>query len=357
MTGIKILGQGIVDDRDSAFPKAIQMPDGEILCSFCAGGGAEAKGGTELARSKDFGKTWIPGGIILPATESTSNHLKLSLSHDNKTIYAYGGLFHSNSKQKFGEKQCEPVFCTSVDRGYTWSKPHIIENPYNCPLEISYGIVPLESGRLLAPAALLPAPERLGEKVIVFISDDSGQHWDKHSIVFESKDKNEGYFEHKFVELGDGRIMAVCWTVTLGSVKDKENSFSLSFDHGSTWSEPKSTGIMGQTMSPLYLGEDRLIVFYNKRYGEQGIMMALVTFNENEWFIHHEEFLYDAQKERECPENLDSGVTEFDNFAFGFPTAVQLNDGSVLVTYWRKDNGKCCVCWSRLRVDWNKNNN
>lgn len=349
---IDILEKGFIDKRDSAFPQAIQMPDGEILCSFSVGGGPEVTGCSELSRSKDLGKTWTPGGVILPQTDNprTANHLKLSLANDKKNIYAYGGQLYFNADQKFGQRPCEPIFCISKDQGNSWSKPNIIANPYNCPLEISYGIVPLKSGRLLAPVATLPAPERLGEKVITFISDDDGKHWDKQSIVFESDDTSEGYFEHKFVQFDSGVIMATAWTVTLGDVVDKENSFALSFDDGLTWSSPKSTGIMGQTMTPISLGDNRLLVLYNRRYGKQGIVMALVTFTENEWQVHHEELLYDAQKERVRPQNKE-GIKEFDDFAFGFPTAIQLDDASFLVTYWRKEGDTHCICWARLKVE------
>ena len=34
MPNIDILGSGRIDNRDSAFPQAVQLPDGDILCSF-----------------------------------------------------------------------------------------------------------------------------------------------------------------------------------------------------------------------------------------------------------------------------------------------------------------------------------
>ena len=41
---------------------------------------------------------------------------------------------------------------------------------------VSHGALPLPSGRLLAPAVLLP-PGRLGERNIASISDDGGETW------------------------------------------------------------------------------------------------------------------------------------------------------------------------------------
>ena len=93
MPSITIIGSGRIDERDSAFPQAVELPDGEVLCSFCVGGGAEVTGGTECARSSDGGQTWQPGGVIMPPKPDVglANFLKLSLSPDGGTIYAYGG--------------------------------------------------------------------------------------------------------------------------------------------------------------------------------------------------------------------------------------------------------------------------
>ena len=58
MPSIEILGTGRIDDRESAFPQAVQLPNGDILCSFCWGEGPMARGGSDWARSTDGGETW-----------------------------------------------------------------------------------------------------------------------------------------------------------------------------------------------------------------------------------------------------------------------------------------------------------
>ena len=62
MPSIEILGTGRIDDRESAFPQAVQLPNGDILCSFCWGEGPMARGGSDWARSTDGGETWSLGG-------------------------------------------------------------------------------------------------------------------------------------------------------------------------------------------------------------------------------------------------------------------------------------------------------
>ena len=38
MPAINIIGTGRMDARDSAFPQTVQLPDGDLLCSFNVGG-------------------------------------------------------------------------------------------------------------------------------------------------------------------------------------------------------------------------------------------------------------------------------------------------------------------------------
>mgnify|MGYP001417387116 CR=1 FL=1 len=49
MPVIEILGSGRIDDRDSAFPSTVQLPNGDILCSFSVGDGPNVGGGTDIA--------------------------------------------------------------------------------------------------------------------------------------------------------------------------------------------------------------------------------------------------------------------------------------------------------------------
>ena len=353
MAAIEILGTGRIDERESAFPQSVQLPNGEILCSFGVGGGAFVHGGTDWARSKDHGQTWKIEGTILPPTVDppTANFLKLSLSHDGKTVFAYGTRFWGPIDDKFGERRGETVCCRSVDGGHSWSQPQSIPMP-DCPLEVSHSICCLPSGRLLAPAALLADKQRLGEEVFVVVSDDDGNSWPHQRTVFKDPAGQLGFWEQKLTRLPSGSILATAWSVTLGDYKDQTDCFAISDDDGWTWSPHQSTGIRGQTLSTLPLGSDRLLVLYNRRYGEQGIVMALVTFTRTEWTVHHEELLYDAGSYRGDPGRETTGVDELASFQFGFPTAIRLDDGTILATHWCSESGRCGIRWTRLAVGW-----
>lgn len=350
---ISILASGRLDERESAFPEAVQLPNGDILCSYSVGGGQFVHGGTDWSRSTDGGLTWRVEGQLLPPTSEppTANFLKLSLSPDGKTIYAYGTRYHGSIDEKFGERRGEAIFCTSTDDGKSWSPVRSIPMP-DVPLEISHSIRPLASGRLLAPTGLLTRKDRLGDEVLVAVSDDGGRTWPAHRTVFKDPAGKLGFWEQKFAEYAPGCVMAVCWTVTLGDYRDECDSFCISKDDGWTWGQRRSTGIRGQTMSIRPLGGDRLLVLYNRRYGDQGIVMCLVTFTETAWKVHYEGLMYDARAHRDGPASGNTGVDELASFQFGFPTALALTDGTHLVTNWCVEQGVCGIRWTKLRVEW-----
>ena len=354
MPKTEILGSGRIDERESAFPQAVQLPDGDLLCSFSVGGGAFVDGGTDWARSTDGGRTWTLEGTILPPDpdKGKANFLKLSLSGDGNTVYAYGALCDDDISKPFGQRATRAILCRSEDGGRSWSEPSPIPMLRNAPLEISHGVLPLNSGRLLAPAATLPAADRLGEEVYVSVSDDDGRTWPEHRVVLKDSEAKFGFFEQKLAEIEPGRVMATAWTVTLGDYVDQPNSFAISNDNGDTWGHWRSTGIMGQTMTPIPLGSDRLLVLYNRRYGQQAVLMCLVTFTDETWIVHDERVMYDARAHHERAVDVESGIDELGGFEFGFPTAHKLQDGTFLATHWSVENQKCGIRWTRLRVDW-----
>lgn len=353
MPAIHILATGRLDERDSAFPQAVQLPNGDVLCSFSVGGGPFVHGGTDWARSQDGGYTWrIEGQLLPPTTDPASaNFLKLSRSADGHRIYAYGSRFVGPIDNDFGQRPGEAVFCTSTDNGHSWSDPQRIPMPHY-PLEISHAICPLASGRILAPAGLLISKDRLGEEVVVAVSDDDGVSWRTHRTVFKDPSGKLGFWEQKLAAFTPNRLIAVAWTVTLGDYQDLPNHFTISQDGGWTWGPIRSTGIRGQTMTPLSLGEDRLLVLYNRRYGEQGIVAALVNFTPDGWAVHHEQLFYDAKSSRKEPSGDTSGVDELASFQFGFPTAIRLHDDSFLATHWCVDKGICGIQWTKFEIDW-----
>lgn len=350
MPTITLIDGGTIDDHDSAFPQAAELSDGSLICTYSDAGGQFATGGTGVSRSSD-GRTWHDAGTLLAAgvDPPTSNYLKVSRDLEHDVLYAYGARSTSHADDRFGERTSDAIVCTSRDSGTTWSAPTVVPMP-TALLEISHGILPLRSGRLLAPAATIE-PGRLGERVVVALSDDGGTTWPTTAVAMVDPDGRHGYLEQKLTELADGRVLATAWTVTLDEVADVPNSFSISDDGGLTWTVPRPMGIRGQTLSARHLGGDRFLLLYNRRYGDQGVVAAAARLDGDEWTVEVEALVHDARQRRDARVR-DGGVDEMLDFQFGFPTSVARHDGTILVTYWSVEDGRCGVRWALLQVDW-----
>ena len=196
-----------------------------MVCSYSNAGGQYSTGGTDWARFDDDTTTWTIEGTLLAATADppTSNFLKLSRSTAGDVVYAYGARSRQVDDTRFGDRLSEAIVCTVDDGARSWSDPAVVPMP-TAALEISHGILALPTGRLLAPAATIEHG-RLGEHVLVAISDDGGATWPRTALAFDDPDDMLGYLEQKLTLLGDGRVLATAWTVTLDGLVDQPNSY------------------------------------------------------------------------------------------------------------------------------------
>ncbi len=340
MKNIDIITEGFIHHQDSAFPTLVTLDNGDLICGFNVGGGPEATGGSEWARSTDNGISWQCEGVILSRQENPvrANAMRLSKLNDGRVI-AYGQRnYLEGEKVVFGALQNDSVFCVADAECRSWSKPTIIPLQAKVPVEVSNPIVVLHDGRLLAPAGLLPAKERLGEKVVVRESSDNGESWPNEYTVFVDQDGKKGFFEFKIIETTPGKLIAFAWTVELGSYKDFNNHYVVSNDGGKGWSIPKETSINGQTLTPYWLGGDEYLLIYNYRQSPQGIRIAGAKITNNECCVMWDEYIWQptSSKFSNAHKSVDNGIDNFDNFKFGLPSISRLRDGSFIAVFW------CC---------------
>jgi hypothetical protein len=350
MPKIEIIDAGHVDRSDSAFPTTVLLDNGDILCGFSVGGGAHVDGGTFCARSSDGGCTWSDKTPILEATDNpcTINHLRLSRERDG-AILAYG---QRDQRTSDGEQQrlehCEAIVCTSQDGGHTWSPAAAVPLPIPGPYEISNPIVVTEDGRWLAPTAS-HHNGRYGEQVILLESADRGATWSNTYTVFEHPQHEVGYLEQKVSTCGGDRLIATAWCQDYKKDTDLFNAYAFSTDGGRTWNGPHDTGIQGQTMTPVWLGDDRFLVIYNHRFGHQCVQMLLVRANSDHWDVEFEGMMYDGQSTLELTDDVSS-QEQIRLIKFGYPTALRLNDSTFLATHWCEEDGVCGIRWTLLHV-------
>jgi hypothetical protein len=352
MPTIDILDTGRIDEGDSAFPTLVRLDNGDIVCGFSRGGGAHANGGTHCARSSDGGLTWSYQGVVLDRTEDPvkSNSLRFSRTAGG-TILAYGQRDQRESAPGAGGARiCEPVLCRSTDGGRTWSEPEVIPFQIPGPYEISTPIVVTDDGRWLAPTATL-YEGRYGELVVAHESSDQGASWPNMHTVFKDPGAGIGYLEQKLIETEPGKVLAIAWVQDFKNDTDLKNEFSISTDGGRNWEGPYPTNIQGQTMTPIWLGDDRYLVLYNKRFGDQSVQMCLVRISGSRWTTEFEGTMFDGRARLELTDEISS-QEQIGLIQFGYPMGLRLEDDVVLAVHWCEEDGVCGIRWTRLAVKW-----
>jgi len=352
MSHIEVLDSGYVDRADAAFATLVRLDKGEIVCGFSRGGGPYATGDTHCARSVDGGRTWAYQGVILARETDPlrTNHLRLSRTNAG-VILAYGQRDQRRQTEDgLVTVRSEPVVCRSADGGRTWSAAEVIPFQIEGPYEISNPIVVTADGRWLAPAATLH-DGRYGEYVVVHESSDEGASWPHMYTVFQDPGTGIGYLEQKLTECRPGELIACAWVQDFVGDRDLKNAYSFSTDGGRSWEGPYPTGIQGQTMTPIWLGEDRFMVLYNKRFGDQSVQMCLVRASGPSWAVEFEDMLYDGRARLELTDEISS-QEQIRLIQFGYPMGVRLDDDTVLAVHWCADEGEYSIRWTRLQVHW-----
>ena len=150
-------------------------------------------------------------------------------------------------------------------------------------------------------------------------------------------------WENKLISLSGNRMLNVAWTVEHAK---QDLPVSLSEQNGGrSWSDPRSTGLIGQTTTPLHLGDDRLLCVY-RRKDKLGLWAVLAHIDEtaggawvtdSQWPIWGTKTLGDEHTEQGFkPEGMGE---VFKVLSFGLPTLVQLDAATVLMAFWCEEEG------------------
>ena len=103
-------------------------------------------------------------------------------------------------------------------------------------------------------------------------------------------------------------------------------------------------------MTPIWLGGDRLLVVYRRRYGRRGVAMCLVRFTDTEWNVEFEDMLWDPHSAHERDADKRTAMDEMHAIQCGLPSALRLDENTLLAIHWCKDDDEFGVRWTRLRV-------
>lgn len=338
---IIIIGTRVISLRPHHYhgwPTLARRKDGELLL-VCSGGRESHVcpfGQVELMRSKDGGQTWTfprvlldspiddrDAGILetakgaLLATTFTSNaydeyylkkgsHKNWPEKRRNQWLAAHNRVPAAARKKELGNWMIR-----STDGGVTWSPRY--DSLVNSP----HGPVNLKDGRIIYPGKNL-----WHEKTWIGVceSKNDGQSWKRLAQIPTRKgDDPENYHELHGVEAVNGNL--VVQIRNHNKVNNGETLQTESTDEGKTWSDPASIGVWGLPSHLLRLNDGRLLMSYGHRRKPFGNQARVSSDHGKTW--------------------SEPVIVSGDGVGgdLGYPTTVQLDDGSLVTVWYEKMAG------------------
>ena len=332
--------------RHAYFPSLTVLANGDLLCGFDVGSAFESDDvRNHHSVSKDGGMTWGTPELT-PAPESVApffSSCRFKSAPYGELVGA--GALWDRSRSEEGLANPETggfvdttLFIVRGDRAaHTWQAPSTVDPPLRGPFEICSPLFFAANGEWLWPMSVLKNWEghvEHGMRAIVLRSDNKGATWKEWSPVMDESSQGLVFWEIKLSQMSDGRIAALCWTHDTNAGCDLPVHYAISSDNGRSFSPPRSTGLLGQTCTPLALSNGKIICFY-RRSDHQGLWAQVAVLDGEVWRNEEEMLLWSGASH--SPGNLTAPKFATDTMSglrFGLPTAVCLPDQSVLAAFW-----------------------
>lgn len=333
----------------SAFPSVIRRPTGEFILAFRRAPDRRVFGEPQsnhvdpnsylVGLRSDDGKNWttVPELIYAHPFGGSQDPCLLQLSNGTILCTSYSWAFLRpsgipNLKKPYFEAGgaffLGGYLLRSLDGAKTWQGPFY---PPHITPEINFSALgnPLPAynrgalcegrdGRIfwIVAATDKDIPKKTSNHLL--ISDDKGLTWRYASEV--AKDDSVTFNEASVYETPKGDLVAFLRTAGFGD----QACIARSSDGGKSFGKWQSMGFQGHPLQATRLPDNRVLLVYGYRHKPYGVR-AKVLNAECTDYITAPEFVI-----RE-----DGGNTDI-----GYPWAVMLDDGNVLVTYYyNQENG------------------
>ena len=278
------------------FPVLVHLGGQKLGAVIRAGAGHVGVGGRlEWIASEDGGQTWSKPTVIANSKWDDRNPAAY-VTADGKVVVIYAEASTYNARGDFHIKYgTYDLFMTeSADGGKTWSEKKSIKFPGHPNASVYGQGVILSNGDIIVPWYW-----RGGGFIR---STDGGKSW-------QAPQRIAACSEVAFAEVAPGEILAIA--------RQSESCCILrSSDNGKTWSKPErftATGLHPATL--IRLADGNLLAAYGSRIRPYGVKVAISKDNGATWPDKNTAFI-----------SWDSG-----NSDSGYPSAVQLADGSVAI--------------------------
>lgn len=311
----KIINDTPVDDRDTGI---VYLGNGRMLVSFFTIG------------ASDF----LSGGSYENSWGHCTAEQKAAKLQEWKSI---GDADLAHYKGSF--------VILSDDYGETWSEP--ISVPVSCP----HGPSLMQNGRTLLYAGLS------GNTFVTYRSNDYGKTWTLYSELAlpELPNANWGYWECYAIQLSDGSFVGGIRTGTTGGTDENGQKYNgnltlgvlvTTSKDGKNWTEAtKIPTVTGAPPHFLELDNGAVFLAYSYRYtttatgiGETGARGCISYDRGLTW----------SETEIVLSRNTSANCADL-----GYPSTVQLSDGSLLSVYYQAygQDSNCSVLYTKWRLN------
>lgn len=368
MNSIEVVDTGLiyrnpkpaVHSKHAYFPSLIVMPDGELIATMDIGSAFEAADMRSfVCRSPDGGKTWSQPTKIFEPDESShrvSTTCRVSLLPDG-SLMGWACLFDRSdtdnglvSPATDGFVRTRFAVVRSHDGGRTWSDTEPVSLPFDWDyFETCSPPVPVD-GRILVPSSPLRATDGTLPTIpngVAFVSEDGGKSWPNATTIFFDRQGEPSAWELKLTRLTDGRLLAVCWSYDPKADGPMPNRWAVSVDGGVTFGPSRSTGIRGETCTPIALEDNHVLCVY-RGYEKPGLRAHLAKIDGDHWEALTDIPVWSGPSYGQ--EKQESKWAQMRTLQLGLPTLVRLSDGEVLAAFWCVDDGVGNIRWYRFRM-------
>lgn len=196
------------------------------------------------------------------------------------------------------------------------------------------------------------------------VTTADGRSFNPPSTIAEDPQQRKYFWDQRLAYCPRRRRMVgMFWTYDRQAESDLPIHIAWGGPDGKSWDVPRSTGISGQIVQPVLLGDGRLparrpaggLAFYVHR-NPPGSMRLVASEDDGEtWDVSGELVVYRSPLARERGTDGEHDFGDYwedmGTWTFGHPACVQLDDSRLLLAYYAGESAdRLSIRWARVAV-------